>query len=48
MRRLFSSFGVKVQISDEYVTTGFIIVLDILNTFVKLFMSHMSMCMRVW
>jgi hypothetical protein len=26
MRRLFSSFAVKVQVSDEYVTAGFIIV----------------------
>jgi len=29
MRRLFSSFAVKVQVSDEYVTTGLIIVLYI-------------------
>ena len=27
MRRLFSSFAVKVQVSDEYVMTGLIIVL---------------------
>ena len=25
MRRMFSSFAVKVQVSDEYVTTGLII-----------------------
>jgi hypothetical protein len=29
MRRLFSSFAVKVQVSDEYVTTGLIIVVYI-------------------
>jgi hypothetical protein len=29
MRWLFSSFAVKVQVSDEYVTTGLIIVLYI-------------------
>ena len=29
MRRLFSSFAVKVQVSDEHVTTGLIIVLYI-------------------
>src|SRR5215469_7889262 len=29
MRKLFSSFAVKVQVSDEYVTTGRIIVLYI-------------------
>jgi len=29
MRRLFSSFAVKVQVSDAYVTTGLIIVLYI-------------------
>ena len=29
MRRLFSSFAVKVQVSDEYVTTGLIIALYI-------------------
>jgi len=29
MRRLFSSFAVKVQVSDEYVTTVLIIVLCI-------------------
>ena len=29
MRKLFSSFAVKVQVSDEYVTTGLIIVLYI-------------------
>jgi len=29
MRRLFSSFAVKVQVFDEYVTTGLIIVLYI-------------------
>jgi hypothetical protein len=29
MRKLFSSFVVKVQVSDEYVTTGLIIVLYI-------------------
>ena len=27
MRRLFSSFAVKVQASDEYVTTGLIVIL---------------------
>jgi preprotein translocase subunit SecE len=30
MRRLFSSSAVKVQISDEYVTTGLIIILYVL------------------
>jgi hypothetical protein len=30
MRRLFSSFAVKVQVCDEYVTTGLITVLYIL------------------
>jgi hypothetical protein len=29
MRRLFSFFAVKVQVSDQYVTTGLIIVLYI-------------------
>jgi len=29
MRRLFSSFAVKVPVSDQYVTTGLIIVLYI-------------------
>ena len=29
MRRFFSSFAVEVQVSDEYVTTGLIIVLYI-------------------
>ena len=29
MRRLFSSFAVKVQVSDQYVTTGLVIVLYI-------------------
>ena len=29
MRKLFSSFVVKVQVSDEYVTTGLVIVLYI-------------------
>jgi len=31
IRRLFSSFAVKVQASDQYVTTGLIIVLHIFN-----------------
>ena len=30
MRRLFSSFAVTVQVSDEYLTTGLIIILYIL------------------
>ena len=34
MRRLFSSFAVKVQVSDQYVTTGLIIVL---YTFILVF-----------
>jgi len=29
MRRLFSSFAAEVQVSDQYVTTGLIIVLYI-------------------
>jgi len=29
MRRLFSSFAVTVQVSDQYITTGLIIVLYI-------------------
>jgi len=29
MRRLFSSFAIKVQVSDQYVTTGLIIYLYI-------------------
>jgi hypothetical protein len=36
MCRLFSCFAVKVQVSDEYVTTGLIIILYIL-TFIFLF-----------
>jgi len=35
-RRLFSSFAVKVQVSDQYVTTGLIIVLYI---FILVFFS---------
>jgi len=31
MRRLFSSFAIKVQVSDEYVTTGLIILLYIFS-----------------
>jgi len=31
MSRLFSSFAVKVQVSDAYVTTGLIIVLYHIN-----------------
>ena len=30
MRRLFSPFAVKVQVSDEYVTTGLIIVTSLI------------------
>ena len=37
IRRLFSSFAVNVQVSDEYVTTGLIIVLYILVFFVRNF-----------
>jgi hypothetical protein len=39
MRRLFLTFAVKVQISDQYVTTGLIIVLciPILEYFFKSF-----------
>jgi hypothetical protein len=36
MRKLFSSFAIMVQVSDDYVTTGLIIVLYIFN-FVFLF-----------
>ena len=33
MRKLFSSFAVKVQVSNEYVTTGLIIILALDNPY---------------